>query len=59
MRCPAQKVYLFFFHITGKKREKGSKMYLGFRSCDVMGISSQSMNFKYIKLNYRISISVR
>ena len=59
MRCPVQKLYLFFFRKTGKKREKGSEMYLEFRTYDVMGISSQSMNFKYIKLNYKISISVR
>ena len=46
MRCPVQKLYLFFFRKTGKKREKGSEMYLEFRTCDVMGISSQSMKFQ-------------
>ena len=45
MRCPVQKLYLFFFRKTGKKREKGSETYLEFRTCDVMGISSQSMKF--------------
>ena len=50
MRCPVQKLYLFFFRKTGKKREKGSEMYLGFRTCDVMGISSQSMKFQIYQI---------
>ena len=50
MRCPVQKLYLFFFRKTGKKREKGSEMYLEFRTCDVMGISSQSMKFEIYQI---------
>ena len=37
-------IYFSFVKLE-KKREKGSEMYFEFRTCDVMGISSQSMKF--------------